>query len=790
MRIFALVFLVFGLGSVGLSQTGGLSGVVMFDGKPVRDAAIRLSRGVDFTAAEVARTDDVGRFTVANVEPGRYRILASFEFEVTRNGRTHSQFAEALAEVTVTSGSIHDLVLTAEVTQVSSVHRVREHVEIAADRPQPIDEVSKTVDLIDGQEMRDRADFTLVDTLRTIPGFRIQQLGGFGRTASIKSRGLRNQDTALLVDGIRFRDPGSITGDATPFLSDFTLTSIERIEVLRGSGSSLYGTNAIGGTIDFQTPEPRNGFHGQLSGAAGGLGLGRFRSNLSYGERSFGISGGLSRTAYTEGIDGEDNAGNTNFQTRVDYRPSLSTNISGRFFVSRAQVRLNVSPDTLGTLPSASTIIDAEEGINFQPDENDPDSIQRSRFFSGQLHVKQMFGTRLSIEGFYQGLDTDRENEDGLLGPGFQSEFTSEFGGAIHTANVHAVWRPTPSHTTTAGYEFELERFRNSGGSGTDSFRTRAGQGSNTLYAQHNLSLLDGDLQVTGGARAQWFSLSTPRFTPDGNPYAGFTLADPPAAYTFDGSASYFIRRTGTKLRMHAGNGYRVPSLYERFGTFFFLGGFFPQGNPELKPERSIGLDGGIDQYLLDGKVKATATWFYTRIKDEITYLPTDDFGAPVYYNFDRHYSRGGEFSVDVRPNGSSTIFASYTFTNSDIRNFRRPTITTVASTDRAAFGIPDHQFTFVATQRIRRFWISFDLLATSSYLAPVFSSSTFTQYTYRFRGNRRADLTAGYTFPIRNEKYNLRLFGTIENLFDYDYFENGFRTVPRNARVGLSFSF
>jgi outer membrane receptor protein involved in Fe transport len=118
--------------------------------------------------------------------------------------------------------------------------------------------------------------------------------------------------------------------------------------------------------------------------------------------------------------------------------------------------------------------------------------------------------------------------------------------------------------------------------------------------------------------------------------------------------------------------------------------------------------------------VKVSGTYFYTRIKDEITYLPTDDFGAPVYYNADRHYSRGAEFSGSVRPTRSTDIFASYTFTNSDVRNFNRPFLVPVAKPDRKAFGIPDHQFTLVVTQRIKRFWVSLDVLATSSYLAPV----------------------------------------------------------------------
>jgi outer membrane receptor protein involved in Fe transport len=442
-------------------------------------------------------------------------------------------------------------------------------------------------------------------------------------------------------------------------------------------------------------------------------------------------------------------------------------------------------------LPPTTTIIDAEEGVNFLADADDPDSIQKSRFFSGQFAASHAFNSNFLIAGYYQGLITKRRNDDGPLGPGFQSEFTSSFGGAIHTANVHAVWTPNTSNTTTVGYEFESEHFNNEGGAaiGTTDFTTDAGQSSHTLYAQHLLSLMEGRLQFAGGARAQWFSLATPKFSEPDSPYADAVLSDPPAAYTFDGSASYFILQSKTKFRVHAGNGYRVPSLYERFGTFFFLG-FNKQGNPDLKPERSVGFDAGVEQYFLGNKVKASGTYFYTRIKDEITYLPIpNNFTAPVYYNADRHYSRGAEFSIDVRPTTSTDVFASYTFTNSDIRNSRRMGAT-LGSSDRKSFGIPDHQFTLVVTQHIKRFWVSLDVLATSSYLAPVFSSSTFSSYTYRFDGNGRADLTAGYTFPLRRDGMSLRLFGTVENLFDNEYFENGFRTIGINGRAGLAFSF
>ena len=670
-------------------------------------------------------------------------------------------------------------------------------VKISADREQTMNEVSKTVDVIDGQEMRDRADFALIETLRTIPGFRVQQSGGFGRLATVKTRGLRNSDTAVLIDGIRFRDATAITGDASPFISDFTLTSVSKIEVLRGSGSSLYGTNAIGGVIDFQTPRAASGTHGQIGGALGGFGLGRFRGLISHGWGKVGIGAGVSRTVYTKGIDGNDEAHNTNFQARIDANPYTKTNLSGRFFFSDADVQLNVSPDTLlvgPPFPPVTNIIDAKPGVNFTPDVNDPDSFQTSRFFSGQFVVNQVINDKFVIGGYYQGLSTQRQNDDGPLGPPSQFPFTSKYYGQIHTANVHVDWTPVRQNSLKAGYEYELEKFQNDGGTPNpaDTFSTMARQSSNTFYVQDLVSLLDSNLQIAGGFRAQWFDLKQPTFSATPSPYAGFALTSPPAAYTGDGAVSYFIEKTGTKLRAHVGNGYHAPSMYERFGTFFFFGAFFPQGNPELKPERSIGYDAGVEQYFANEKVKASGTWFYTEIKDEITYLPTDDFGAPVYYNFDKHFSRGAEFSVNVKPKECFNLFASYTFTNSDVRAHRRPTfpVGPVSSVDRTAYGIPDHQFTLVATGRYKRFWVNFDFLATSTYLAPVFSNTAFANYIYRFEGNRRGDLTSGYTFGFNKDKLTLRIYGTVENLFDNEYYENGFRTIGRTGRAGLTFGF
>ena len=785
-KILSLIcFLTFGISA---QQTATISGQLTDEGRKVANQTIKL---VSATETFDTITDASGSYQFANIADGNYLLV----------------YNNKQARVKVAGGQV-------------SIAALAEVVVISASTTQTLDEVSKTVNIIDAQELRDRADFSLVESLRSIPGFRIQQLGGFGRTANIKTRGLRNQDTAILIDGVRFRDAAAITGDATPFLSDFTLTSVSKIEVLRGSGSSLYGTNAIGGTIDFQTPKPQIGFHGNLSGAGGGYGLGRFRGNVSNGtaDGKFGFNFGASRTVYTKGIDGEDDANNTNVQSRIEYNPFERTNISARFFVSDAFVRLNSNPNFISSaLPAlVQTIVDAvplsrdelrrfENGTsvanlnrgnaNFIPDANDPDNSQRSKFFNGQVVLTHVFSDQLVFQGYYSGLRTQRKNDNGTLGIGFQSASTGFFDGTIQTVNGHFNWTPNRFNEITAGYEFEHEKYGNDGftPSGTGNFFARAKQSSNTIYAQDLLKFFENRLQIAGGFRMQFFDLKTPKFSVENSPYTNLTLENPPNAYTFDGAASYFFQKTGTKIRAHVGNGYRVPSLFERFGTFFSSFGtsrFVALGAPDLQPEKTLAFDGGIEQNLFNNRAKLSATYFYTRLIDTIGFgtLPQPDrFGrrnvdsGGGYLNTKGGIARGGEFSGQVRATDSTDVFASYTFTNSNQRVSQVPSVGIIET-----LGIPHHQFTLVATQRFRRAWVNFDFLAASSYLAPL----GFPTRIFRFDGNRRADLTGGYNFPLKGERFNLRVFGTIENLFGDDYYENGFRTFDRNGRIGLSFGF
>jgi iron complex outermembrane receptor protein len=190
--------------------------------------------------------------------------------------------------------------------------------------------------------------------------------------------------------------------------------------------------------------------------------------------------------------------------------------------------------------------------------------------------------------------------------------------------------------------------------------------------------------------------------------------------------------------------------------------------------------------------VRLSATYFYTELRRVIIFdfsglidFTTDPFGRfGGYLNTDGGIARGAEVELRATPLRTLNIIASYTFTKAQQRTPQVP------GTIRSLI-IPDHQFSLVATQRIgRRLLINFDFSASSNYLAPIIDPTTFTSRGYRFKGLAKADLGASYSLPLRDERRQLRFFGYVENLFDREYFESGFRTPARTARAGASFVF
>ena len=795
---------------VWAQSSGSLSGrITDSQGAAVSGATITL----------YARATNVPA-TTATDERGAYRFerLPEGDYVVETNSAGFGRISRIYR---VERGAAGILDFALEVVGVSETVLVT-----AAGTPQTVDEVSKAVSVVTAQEIEQRNEYSIGETLRTVPGLRVQQLGGPGTFARIQTRGLRDSDTAILVDGLRLRDAASTQGDATSFIEEMFTVNSDRLEVLRGSGSSLYGTNAIGGVVNVISDQGGGPTHGQLQFAGGQLGLYRGRAQLAGGFDSnrFIYSGGFALLNVTDGVN---HTPTRNFSgqgfAKYNFTPNIS--LGARLFGNTAYLASTDSPFTATSAadiarflpgfvpPPAGSVIDAvalsldqqqrienglavtdRGGANYIPNLRDPDNRRDSNYLTVAVIFNQRLNDAFGYRASYQRVNTNRQFGDGPGGGRFEPLFNSfsTFDGRIDTFNLQADARLGSHNLLAVGYEFERERFIGGNRDENPNAALRANSGtdvsqsSNTFFIQDQFRALDNRFQISAAFRAQSFYLTQPEFFGGTSVYSGLHYESPRTAYTGDGSVSYFFRSTGTKLRAHVGSGYRAPAIFERFGSSFFNGVFSPFGDPRLNPERSIAIDGGIDQKLAGDRVQLSATYFYTRLQDVLVFdstgfiIPaTDPFGRfGGYRNTGGGMARGVELAANTKPYRTLDLSVSYTLTNavnrvpSSVPNFLR------------TFVQPRHTFTMLAAQQItRRLDVVFDMFAYGSYFFP-FSSRAF-----KFDGPVKADLGASYTVPM-SDRVSMRFYGKVENIFDREYFESGFRTPGAVFTGGMGLRF
>ena len=517
----------------------------------------------------------------------------------------------------------------------------------------------------------------------------------------------------------------------------------------------------------------------------------RFKGSGGIGRRA-GFSFGLSRLDIRRGVDGNDQYGNTAGAGRLQFAVTPSIDIAANFYGTTSNAITNDSPQPLAAATSSTEKFPrAIPGVTFQPDFNNPDQGRRNAIWLGSVRFTQRVNEILSYTVAYQKVSTRRRNYNGpkfdprfvSLVPFGEFEFNSINNGGTDTLDARANIRLGKSNLATAGFEFENEtlfqRFLSAFGAPagtTDRQRTFA------FFAQDQIILLDGRLQISVGAREQLFRIRAA----DRPGFLNSIKAE--NSLTGDGAVAYFIRSTGTKLRAHVGNGFRSPSLFERFGTGVFQNVPTRFGDPTLRAEQSIGVDGGFDQRAADNKLLFGITYFYTRLQRVIDFKsfrsafnPTGD-PDPLglqrsggYLNFPGGMSRGLETFVEATPYRGTSIRASYTFTNAD--RFVPP------AGLQPQFVTPKHLFGFSLTHRYRAIVASFDLNHTGQYIAPVFPANL------RFDGYTKADLFVSYERSL-TERLVMTFVGGADNLFDARYFENGFRAPGIMARGGIDLRF
>ena len=489
-------------------------------------------------------------------------------------------------------------------------------IVVTANRvPDQPEEVGSSVTVIERDEIERSRTREVIDVLRRVPGLSITQSGGLGSATTLRLRGADSGQVQILLDGVEVNDPSSASGDFN--FAGLLASGIDRIEVLRGPQSALYGSDAIGGVVSLSTGVGTGDPTGSLTGEYGSFGTFRGSAQVqgaydrvSYGLTAAGVlTDGFSRRDEDLGFTEEDGAAVVNVTGRViaDLSPTLSAEVSGGYLRNDADLDISSVDENTG-----STIFDLIYG-----------RVALEHFaFDGDLTTTAEFTAS----------STDREVTD----PERVSTFTGRrFGGGLRS-----VYQLTDRVSLIGGVEVELET-----GRGEDIGGPSPGERFDdtlTNLSVHGLIRAEplDDLVLTLGGRIDDFE-------------AGGTEA------TYRATAVYTIPDFGTTIRGSVGTAARAPTIFQLNDSFSIdFGGFLfrTEPNPDLETETSFGFDFGVEQTFFDERVRLSATGFYNAFDNLISFERTR------FENISEAETFGVEVAFTAQPLSWMTWQVNYTY--------------------------------------------------------------------------------------------------------------------------------
>jgi vitamin B12 transporter len=476
----------------------------------------------------------------------------------------------------------------------------------------PQSQLGASVSIVTEDEVRTYHYTGIEEALRNVPGVEIQRSGSLGKTTGIKIRGAGSQQVVVLVDGLRVSSP---TLGITE-LSDLTLDGIDRVEIVRGPQSTLYGADAIGGVVNIITKKGQGPPQGSAWVAGGSYGTVREQANVqgSFGGFNYNLSG----SRYdTRGQFNNDDSDLTSFNGRVGYdfpwKGELS--LTGRYS------KLNLDLPVFSTIPR--TVFD-------------PNAQSRSETYFYSLVYRQPIFDWWDVRVRY-GQWWNNAGFQNLPPPG---SFTtiSQIDTRRQEAEVVTSFRMGSWNTLTLGYENRAEQGR-SRGDFSRALETQSG------FFEDQVSLFDR-LFLSGGLRYESNNVFGHELTPRV-------------------AAALVIKETGTKLRASWGKGFRAPTIND-----LFFPGF---GNPDLQPEHSESYDVGFDQKLWRNRVRFGSTFFHNQFSNLIQFVfdPVTFLAAP--FNVGHAITEGVETYVEVEPLDWLMLWANHTYTRTRDLETRLP---------------------------------------------------------------------------------------------------------------------
>jgi vitamin B12 transporter len=631
------------------------------------------------------------------------------------------------------------LVATVGVARADEARRLDPVVVTATTVETRAEQLGASVTVVDGEEFETKHYPTVDEALRRVPGVEIQRSGSFGKTTSITIRGATANQVQVLIDGVRVKSPTLGQVD----LSDLSPDLIDRIEVIRGPQSTLYGADAIGGVVNIITRRGTGPFSAAVEGAAGNYDTltGRAGFNGVYKLLDYAFS-----TSYLEsnGQFQNDSSDRRSLAGRVGLKLPYDSSIGFIVRHNRIHTGLPVKfVQPFGTPLPEDPVIDSNAA---QTSETTVLSLV------GRTRPVTWWEAEVRLSRYDNRLDfMDAEDRAGCpFGAGF-CEFPGVFRVDREEAALLNHFHVKTWSTSTIGLEYRREH-GDAQGSGTGS-GFEAKNHTRSVFFEQQLRFFDR-LFLSGGFRVE-----------DNNVFGTHT--------TERGSLAFLIRETGSKIRGGAGSGFRAPTLND-----LFFPGF---SNVMLQPEESFAWDVGFDQALWSNRIRLGITYFHTVVDNLVSTaaIPTPPFVAVV--NAGTARASGIEFTSAVDLLDTLTAFVNYTHTNSDNEAAHRPLARQ-----------PFHRWNMGITwEPIKRLQLFTEAHVVSRQWEPTGGLGDRKLGVYN-PGWARVDVGGTYRLLQRHKfLQGLDVTARIQNLLNKDYAEvRGFPALGTLALVGLRASF
>lgn len=596
-------------------------------------------------------------------------------------------------------------------------------------------EVGSSITVITAKEIEQRQQTFLLDVLRSVPSIDVVQSGGPGGTTALFMRGANSAHTLVLLDGIELNDPSSPSG-AFDF-ANLPTDNIERVEILRGPQSTLYGSRAMGGVINIITKRGKGDPTGFFSAQGGS-----FRTTTE----KAGISGGTDRYNYSLGLsrfdsDGFSAAGKKYGNTEND--GNHNTSIKSLLGITPTS---NLTIDFIVNYLKNRTDLDNSGGVGG----DDPNYVQKNE----QLSLRSQADLTLFDNRWQQRLGVSLNKLNREVTNGIDAAHPSDLSlGTFDGRGVTVDWQHTlhlhESNSLTLGIESKEETAK------SDYYSESAWGPYSNPSEEHTARTTGYYLQDQLRLWDAWFTTLGVRL----DDHSNFGTK---ATYRF--TSAYSIKQTNTTVKGSYGTAFKAPSLDQLYAPGY--------GDKNLNPERSTGWDLGIEQSLPGRNITMGATYFHNDFDDLIIYNSTlNKLG-----NIARATTRGVELTASVRPVDELSLRASYTYTMTKDKE------TGLELLRRAKNKVNvDGNYRFQKNANL-----TLGIIYVGSRFDTVFDPNTFAATRVKMSRYLLANLAASY-----DVSKNLQVFGRVDNLFDKNYEEiTGYGTAGISAFGGIKVSF